>query len=125
MFDFEYWHSSTISAKKQAEALADWSKSMEEHPGRVLEALEDVLGRLVGHLGGSGGGLSSMNFIILLQGGSQGHPGRLLGALGDVLGHPGRLLEALGDVLGRQGRASDGVRTTKGGLGKGPGPSQK
>ena len=84
---------------------------MEEHPGRVLEALEDVLGRLVGHLGGSGGGLSSMIFIILLQGGSQGHPGRLLGALGDV--------------LGRQGRASEGMRTTKGGHWKGLGPSQK
>ena len=125
MLAFEYWHSSTISAKKQAEALADWSKSMEEHPGRVLEAIEDVLGRLVGHLVGSGGGLSSMNFIILLQGGSQGHPGRLLGTLGDVLEHPGRIMDALGDVLGRQGRASDGVCTTKGGLGNAIGPSQK
>ena len=48
-----------------------------------------------------------------------------MGALRDVLGHPGRLLDALGDVLGRQGRASDGVRTAKGGLGEGPGPSQK
>ena len=60
-----------------------------------------------------------------LQSGSQGHSGRVLGALGVVLGHPGRLLGALGDVLGRQGRASDGVRTTKGGLGEGPGPFQK
>ena len=60
-----------------------------------------------------------------LQGGSQGHPERVLGALGAVLGHPGRLLNALGDLFGRQGRASDGVRTTNGGLGEGPGPSQK
>ena len=70
----------------------------------------------------------TLNFIKSLQGGlegSQGHPGRLLGALGDILGHPERLLGALGDVLGRQGRAPEGVRTTKGGLGKGLGPSQK
>ena len=70
----------------------------------------------------------TLNFIKSLQGGlegSQGHPGRLLGALGDILGHPGRLLEALGDLLRRQGRASEGVCATKGGLGKGLGPSQK
>ena len=79
-----------------------------------------------------GGGLVeaflTLNFIKSLQGGlegSQGHPGRLLGALGDILGHPERLLGALGDVLGRQGGAPEGVRTTKGGLGKGLGPSQK
>ena len=66
-----------------------------------------------------------MNFMKSLQRGSQGDTGRVLGALGAVLGHPGRLLDALGDVLGRQGRASDDVRTAKGGLGEGPGPSQK
>ena len=69
-----------------------------------------------------------MNFIKSLQSGwgvSRGHPGRLLGALGDILGHPGRLLGALGGVLGRQGRAPEGVRATKRGLGKGLGPSQK
>ena len=74
------------------------------------------------------GAFLTSNFIKSLQGGlegSQGHPGRLLGALGDILGHPERLLGALGDVLGRQGGAPEGVCTTKGGLGKGLGPSQK
>ena len=69
-----------------------------------------------------------MNFMKSLQ----GRLGRVSGASWEapesawgILERLGRLLGALRDVLGRQGRAPEGVRTTKGGLGKGLGPSQK
>ena len=69
-----------------------------------------------------------MNFIKSLQGVTGGVSGASWEAPESAWGHPGASWEAPGSARGRPwapGEAPEGVRTTKGGLGKGLGPSQK
>ena len=80
-------------------------------------------------MGGSGGGLfekcECSKTTCFSKEGPRGANDKIKNGGFRALGVRGGLLDALGDILGHQGRAPEGVRTTKGGLGKGLGSSQK
>ena len=95
---------------------------MEEHPGRVLEALRAVLGHLGGHLGGSGGGLFNVNFIKSLQGGLRGILGGSWERLGTSLGILGGSWKRLGASLGARGGLQMACTRQREGLGRVWGP---